>query len=79
MAEGKWKLQKRKVEKHTYETGIARLDRMEQLCDENGELLFDPFNVDDLNAITKLDNQVLIDFNNGLGDSKNSPTADASG
>lgn len=52
---------------------------MEQLCDENGELLFDPFNVDDLNAIAKLDNQVLIDFNNGLGDSKNSPTADASG
>ncbi len=52
---------------------------MEQLCDENGELLFDPFNVDDLNTIAKLDNQVLIDFNNGLGDPKNSPTADASG
>ena len=49
-----------------------------RLCDQNGELLFDLFNVDDLNAIAKLDNQVLIDFNNGLGDSKNSPTADAS-
>ncbi|OOH89538.1 hypothetical protein BMT54_06500 [Pasteurellaceae bacterium 15-036681] len=48
------------------------------LCDENGELLFDPFNVEDLNAISKLDSSILAEFNAGLGEPKNSQTADDS-
>ncbi|QIM65267.1 hypothetical protein [Frederiksenia canicola] len=35
-----------------------------RLCDENGDRLFDPNNVDDLNAIAALDSQVFVAFSN---------------
>nr|DAJ96520.1 MAG TPA: tail assembly chaperone [Caudoviricetes sp.]DAS97821.1 MAG TPA: tail assembly chaperone [Bacteriophage sp.] len=37
-----------------------------RLCDENGELLFDPENIDDLNQITELDSQLIADFNQAV-------------
>lgn len=33
-----------------------------RLCDENGERLFNPDNVDDLTIIAELDSQVFLDF-----------------
>ena len=37
-----------------------------RLCDEKGELLFDPENIDDLNQITELDSQLIADFNQAV-------------
>lgn len=37
-----------------------------RLCDKEGKLLFDPQNIDDLNAIAELDNQVFIEFNKAI-------------
>lgn len=37
-----------------------------RLCDEKGELLFDPENIDDLNQITELDSQLIADFNQAM-------------
>ena len=37
-----------------------------RLCDENGELLFDSENIDDLNQITELDSQLIADFNQAV-------------
>lgn len=45
-----------------------------RLCDENGVLLFNPLNIDDLNAIAELDSKVIIDFNQAVS----APKASAS-
>lgn len=41
-----------------------------RLCDKEGKLLFDPQNIDDLNAIAELDNQVFIEFNKAIAPPK---------
>lgn len=38
----------------------------QRVVDKNGERLFDPNNIDDINLIMGLDNQVLIDFSNAM-------------
>ncbi|MDP8051053.1 hypothetical protein QJU23_01275 [Pasteurella atlantica] len=39
-----------------------------RLCDEKGEALFDPDNIEDLKALSKLDSEVLRDFNKSVSD-----------
>lgn len=46
-----------------------------RLCDEHGELLFNPDDVDDLNAISALDSHIIIEFNKAV----DAPKASASG
>lgn len=52
----------------------------QRVVDKNGERLFDPNNIDDINLITGLDNQVLLDFTKALdlASPKNSASADDS-
>lgn len=49
-----------------------------RLCDENGDRLFDPNNVDDLNAIAALDSQVFLAFNAATAAPKDSASEDSS-
>ncbi|AHG87321.1 Phage protein [Bibersteinia trehalosi USDA-ARS-USMARC-190] len=49
-----------------------------RLCDENGVLLFNPLNIDDLNAIAELDSQVIIDFNQAVSAPKDSASEESS-
>lgn len=37
-----------------------------RLCDEDGNRLFDPNNIEDLNAISGLDSQVFVDFSKAV-------------
>lgn len=39
-----------------------------RLCDEDGKLLFDADNLDDLNAIAELDAKLITDFNKAMAD-----------
>lgn len=39
-----------------------------RLCDEDGNMLFDADNLDDLKAITELDAQLITDFNKAMAD-----------
>ena len=49
-----------------------------RLCDENGNRLFDPNNVDDLNAIAELDSQVFLDFSKATEAPKDSASEESS-
>ncbi|AGQ38324.1 TPA: hypothetical protein PWY45_002158 [Mannheimia haemolytica] len=49
-----------------------------RLCDENGALLFNPLNIDDLNAIAELDSKVIIDFNQAVSAPKDSASEESS-
>lgn len=49
-----------------------------RLCDENGELLFDPQSLDDLNAIAALDSQVVVAFNQATAIPKASASEESS-
>ncbi|MEG9531653.1 hypothetical protein [Mannheimia indoligenes] len=49
-----------------------------RLCDENGALLFNPLNIDDLNAIAELDSTVIIEFNKAVSPPKASASEERS-
>lgn len=49
-----------------------------RLCDEQGELLFNPLSLDDINAIAALDSQVIIDFNQAVSAPKDSASEESS-
>lgn len=49
-----------------------------RLCDEQGELLFNPLSLDDINAIAALDSQVIIDFNQAISPPKASASEESS-
>lgn len=49
-----------------------------RLCDESGKRLFDPDNVDDLNAISALDSQVFLDFSKATDVPKDSASDESS-
>lgn len=49
-----------------------------RLCDANGELLFDPQSLDDLNAIAALDSQVVVAFNEAVAPPKASASEESS-
>lgn len=49
-----------------------------RLCDENSVLLFNPLNIDDLNAIAELDSKVIIDFNQAVSAPKASASEESS-
>lgn len=48
------------------------------LCDEHGELLFNPDSVDDLNAIAALDSHIIIEFNKAVDGPKASANGESS-
>lgn len=49
-----------------------------RICDENGELLFNPFEMEDLNAIAQLDSEVVMAFNKAVDSPKDSTNAENS-
>lgn len=49
-----------------------------RLCDENGALLFNPLDINDLNAIAELDSKVIIDFNQAVSAPKDSASEESS-
>ncbi len=49
-----------------------------RLCDENGVLLFNPLDINDLNAIAELDSKVIIDFNKAVSAPKDSASEESS-
>lgn len=49
-----------------------------RLCDENGKLLFDPFDVNDLNMIAELDSGIIIAFNQATAVPKASASEESS-
>lgn len=49
-----------------------------RLCDENGELLFNPQSLDDLNALAELDSQVVVAFNQATAIPKSSASEESS-
>lgn len=49
-----------------------------RICDENGELLFNPFEIEDLNAIAQLDSEVVMAFNKAVDSPKDSTNAENS-
>lgn len=49
-----------------------------RLCDENGELLFNPQSLDDLNALAELDSQVVVAFNQATAIPKASASEESS-
>lgn len=49
-----------------------------RLCDENGASLFNPLNIDDLNAIAELDSTVIIEFNQAVSAPKASASEESS-
>ncbi|QLB44798.1 hypothetical protein [Mannheimia pernigra] len=49
-----------------------------RLCDENGALLFNPLDINDLNAIAELDSTVIIEFNQAVSPPKTSASEESS-
>lgn len=49
-----------------------------RICDEKGELLFNPFEIEDLNAIAQLDSEVVMAFNKAVDSPKDSTNAENS-
>lgn len=49
-----------------------------RLCDENGALLFNPLDINDLNAIAELDSTVIIEFNKAVSPPKASASEENS-